>query len=561
MVSLQNDEFNRRQDCCGEDRDNPNLKEAPPFYGIYIYDLGDRKLLPVVLPPEDDLRDSVDNIVAVVNPVAIVDRPYEQTPVILTENTDELLASFGVGVLHIRSVYDTQGTTPMVDTPLEPTGATPLTQPQRDAIPMTTVYVDPSTGEVSNTNTGGMIPRTVADIARIADPMQTPGNQRVARFVRFAKRVPRIDNNDPSVADPINGDDLGRSGRYGMREILGYAPVEPDGSVYTQIPANVPFTIELLDGQGRAFMAFDSWLQVMPGETRECNGCHSPRDGQQSINPGATGSSFPNTNQIVSLGETMAEARARKEAGYANLDMDLIDNNNWPTIPEVTEYKYEELTTPKPINNVSCETNWDWGNTKCRITITYELHIQPIFDASRVILPGDTTDYRCTSCHNDDDPNVVPAGDLVLEGDPLGLNAMHVTVQAIRDNRTDPDRPPSYEMLSITRPRMEVAPNGGTRFIVVRDPVTDMPIDINGNIIGETDFGNLQFINQRGALLSGNGVARAKFSRLVGMILGEIAPGTVDHSQLLTNGEKRLITEWVDNGMQITNDLNIATTP
>jgi hypothetical protein len=300
---------------------------------------------------------------------------------------------------------------------------------------------------------------------------------------------------------------------------------------------------------------------VMPGEIRECNGCHSPRDGQQSINQGATGSYFPNTDESVNRGETMAQARARKDGqtGYVELDMDLVDNNIWPTVDEVTEFKYDELTTPKPINNASCETDWNWGDTKCRITITYELHIQPIFDASRVIVPLDPTDYRCTSCHNDDDPDVVPAGDLVLENGALNLNSMHVTVQAIRDNRTNPDRPASYEMLSVTRPQIEVAPNGGTRFIVVRDPVTDVPIDIDGNPIGETDFNNLQFIDQRGSLLGVNGVSRARNSRLVRMILGEIAPGSVDHTQLLTNGEKRIIIEWIDNGTQITNDLNIAT--
>ena len=540
--------------CISDNLNNAALKEAPPFYGVYIYDLGDRKLLPIVVPPQDDLTDGIDNRLAVVNPVAIIDRPFDQTPVILTENTDELLASDSVGILHIRSVYDTQGTVAMVDTPLEPAGATPLSQAQRDAIPMTTVYVDPLTGAISDTNASGLIPRTTADIPRLADPMQTPGSQRVARFVRFARRVPFIDDNN------LNNNDWGRAGRYRLREILGYAPVEPDGSVYTRVPAEVPFTIEVLDGQGRAFMAFNSWLHVMPGETRECNGCHSPRDGQQSINQGAAGSNFPNTDDVlVQIGETMAQARARSEPGYVNLDMDLVDNNVWPTIDEVTEFKYDELTTPKPLNNASCEDNWNWGISKCRIIITYETHIQPIFEATRQRdLGAGMMDYMCTSCHNDDDPDVVPPGDLVLEN-ALNLNGMHVTVQAIRDNRTNPDRPPSYEMLSVTRPRAEVGPMGGTRFIVIRDPVTDVPIDVDGNPIGETDFNNLQFdAPARGALLSGTGVARARFSRLVRMILGEIAPGTVDHTQLLTDGEKRLILEWIDNGMQITNDLNIA---
>ena len=36
-----------------------------------------------------------------------------------------------------------------------------------------------------------------------------------------------------------------------MREILGYAPVEPDGSVRIKVPANVAFAITVLDANGR----------------------------------------------------------------------------------------------------------------------------------------------------------------------------------------------------------------------------------------------------------------------------------------------------------------------
>ena len=62
----------------------------------------------------------------------------------------------------------------------------------------------------------------------------------------------------------------------GMREILGYAPVQPDGSVQVQVPANVPFTIDVLDANARRItVQHTSWLQVMPGEIKSCNGCHT----------------------------------------------------------------------------------------------------------------------------------------------------------------------------------------------------------------------------------------------------------------------------------------------
>ncbi len=537
--------------CQQDNIDNPNLKEAPPFYGIYMYDLVEHLKKPIVLPVEG---------IAAVDPVAIVDRPFDQTPAILADQpVNTGMETRGVGAIHIRSVYDTQGAVAMVDTPLEPLGATTLTAAERAAIPTTTIYMDPATGEASTTDGGGYVARTVADLPRLADPMQTPSNQRVARFVRITKAVPTIDDNN------INGNDFGRSGGYEMREILGYAPVEPDGSVYTEVPAEVPFTIEVLDAKGRSLMPETTWLQLKPGEVRECNGCHAPRDGQQSINLGAQSSAFPNTNPatapVVLLGETMAEARARSEKPqppqqwYVNLNMDMVDNNVWANPNELTEFTYLNgggtgLSTTSPVSDAACTTepdDWDWGITKCRINITYETHIQPLLDA------------KCVVCHNDDDPNVVPAGHLALDGAGQ-TNAMHLTVQAIRDNRTNQNLPPSYEMLFATRPRMEVVPTGGTRFIVVRDPATDMPIDVDGNIIAEADFGNLQFIDQRPGMVSG-GVARARFSRLVQVITGDqmrlgsmTATPTVDHTLLLTDGEKRLIIEWIDNGTQVTND-------
>ena len=36
-----------------------------------------------------------------------------------------------------------------------------------------------------------------------------------------------------------------------MREILGYAPIEPDGSVRIEVPANVAFRMEVLDANAR----------------------------------------------------------------------------------------------------------------------------------------------------------------------------------------------------------------------------------------------------------------------------------------------------------------------
>jgi hypothetical protein len=64
-------------------------------------------------------------------------------------------------------------------------------------------------------------------------------------------------------------------------------------------------------------------MQLMPGETKTCNGCHSTAAGTShgrsglstAVNTGATttGSPFPNTNPqlFTNAGETMAQTLAR----------------------------------------------------------------------------------------------------------------------------------------------------------------------------------------------------------------------------------------------------------
>ena len=61
-----------------------------------------------------------------------------------------------------------------------------------------------------------------------------------------------------------------------MREIVAYAPVEPDGSVRMKVPANIAFHISILDANGRRVSPLHrTWLSVRPGEVLECTGCHA----------------------------------------------------------------------------------------------------------------------------------------------------------------------------------------------------------------------------------------------------------------------------------------------
>ena len=156
-------------------------------------------------------------------------------------------------------------------------------------------------------------------IPQVSDPSQAAFYSRPARFVRIEKAV-EIPSNK---VRRIDGSAFGPAG-MGMREILGYAPVQPDGSVQIQVPADVPFIVDVLDANARRITTLHtSWLQLIPGETKSCNGCHSTANktshGRSGltlpVNKGAPTTSlpFPDTDPALfaNAGETMAQTLAR----------------------------------------------------------------------------------------------------------------------------------------------------------------------------------------------------------------------------------------------------------
>ena len=79
---------------------------------------------------------------------------------------------------------------------------------------------------------------------------------------------------------------FGAAGGLGMREILGYAPIEPDGSVQIKVPAGVPFAIGVLDVDGRRITPrHANWMQLRAGQVLSCNGCHVPAGAQPGAPP------------------------------------------------------------------------------------------------------------------------------------------------------------------------------------------------------------------------------------------------------------------------------------
>ena len=394
----------------------------------------------------------------------------------------------------------------------------------------------------------------------------TPANQRPARFVRLEKAVSIP---DMTVVN-LSNDAFGASNF--MREILGYAPVEPDGSVKIQVPADVAFRIAVLDANGRNISpGLDVWLQALPGEVVSCNGCHKTPTPQAPLSHGrsgvfapvyggsVTGSVFPGTlpasettGQMLpaflpNAGETMAEARARITCGNPALpgipcsevpNVNVLYTDVWTDPAQATPsapitLSYNDLTTPEAIpTNSTCASAWA---SNCRVIINYPEHIQPIWDQPRPQTTGTTVTpaptYTCplaggctcssAACHSLTDANgavQAPAGQLNL------------TSAASNDV---PVQPVSYRQLLFQHDEQQV-----TMGALVNVPG---PPDANGN---PTVVPVGPYLNAGSA----NGGLSAAF-------LNRFAAGSGStHAGYLSPAELRLLSEWLDIGAQFFNN-------
>jgi len=516
--------------CTASNTTGANVQLASPEYTIWIYDMDQGTLSPIL---------GAEAGMVIVEPVIMQARSPVPTfiPDVVPTGAAANLAdntNGGLGILVIRSVYDFDG-------------------------------IDEVSAE-----TNGAFP----NIAALADPKQATAAQRPARFVRIEKAVEIPDK----TVRKINASAFGPAG-MGMREILAYAPVEPDGSVKIQLPANVPFTVDVLDANARRIGPLHpSWMQLIPGETKTCNGCHSvgskatPSHGRSgltlSVNAGASAAGAPFPNTVASLsaanpGDTMADTRAWNTCSNdltpsgattpcSELPtIDVIYSDVW-TNPAVRapdapfSYLYANLTTPKP-SNAHC-TTWD---PLCRSTIHYpdatatggttNYNIQPIWNFTRQTLAADgvtvLSDHTCVLCHNPvNTANAsavqVPAGQLDLTDSASSVDATVTT---------------SYEELLFAHNEQTLnmgvlqdllvpapgppGPNGQPTTVMV--PVSLAPPMAAGSASGST----------------------VKFLR---MFDGTYQDPVLDHTGFLTTAELRLIAEWLDIGAQYYNDPFVA---
>jgi len=486
--------------CTDENLINPLYEEADPLYGIWIYDPRDETQLPVVPPEEGFMFTEVVAADPRPTPPTILDEDYRFS-------ADPDLITDGAAVIHIRSVYDLDGVATL-------------------------------------------------DIDALADPAQTTADERPARFIRIVKAVSLPDED---ILD-LDNTAFGRNRNLGMKEIVGYGMVEPDGSVMIKVPANTALEVSILDKDGRRLPEsprHQSWINLRPGQYLQCNGCHVPQggishgrfDAFDSAYAGAQtpGASF-NANTVDALfvgdiGETMAEVRARVSCandGCSSIEpsLDIEYEDVWTDelksgrLADTSfSYSYVDLTTPPP-TSVNCITQ-EWS-AYCRGIVNYETNIHPLWSASRPVLDPVTgmpvidpvtmlpVTNDCTNCHTPADAAGmvrVPAGQLDLSD---GLSP------------DEPDQFNSYRELLFNDDEQEVV-NGALvdrQVVVGTDPDTGLPI--------------LSTVNVNPSMSSGSAIGSGRFfSRFD-------AGGT--HGGYLSDAEKKLIAEWLDVGAQYYNN-------
>ncbi len=470
---------------------------APPLYGIWIYDPRDQTQQPIVPGEEGFMFTEVVSADPRLTPPVVFDGAADFA-------LDNTLSPGGEAVLNIRSVYDFDGS-------------------------------------------------AVANIDVLADPAQTLAAGRPARFLRIVKAV-SIPETD--VAD-INDTAFGVTTAFGMREIVGYVMVEPDGSVMTKVPANTALMISVLDENGKRITArHNSWISLRPGQELACNGCHVGNSGLSHGRRGAfdsayagaptAGVQFPNTDPqwfVGDVGDTMAETRARitcASDGCSSIEpsMNVVYRDVW-TDPAVRapdtdiDLLYTALTTEPPVST-ACLQSW---SSICRAEIHYETHIHPLWSLPRLVFDesvvppvpvldpnGVQLSNNCVNCHTQIDPAdgmtvIVPAGQLQLTDGP---------------SPDEPDHFHAYRELLVTDNLQEVV-NGA-----LVDATQIVGVDINGNPIVDV-IPIPPPASIAGATASGD-------------FFGRFEDPTDLHFDTLSPSERRLIAEWLDIGAQYYND-------
>jgi hypothetical protein len=509
---------------------DPAALEASPAYAIWLYDMDVDTEKPIVL---------AESGMVITEAIALEERNLP--PIIFDKGSVELDSDQldgNVGVVNIRSVYD-------------------IADESFDGC-----YFGFCTSAAD-----------INSVQDFADPVNATAEQRPARFVRFIKPVSFPDPGDPLLTDPPNPNNqaFGPQPSRGMREIVGYAPVEPDGSVKTRVPANVALALEVLDGEGRRIGPLHlNWFQVQPGDTLTCQGCHTHDAdipipeiharggaGAASINHGLD-SSLQFVNTLIpgtataywgDLGQTMAEVRFDR-AGLTvppgietQLSADLVYEDYW-TDPAVRPpdmgyaYLYADLdgSMPSPTNQFCVP--WSFN---CRSIINYPQHIHPLWQLDR---GADLMTPEAPDNPPNNDPTNTP---LKFTSTPNGVG--DDTCIECHSSLADTRLP--YGQLDLTN---DPDQDGDEFFRAYRELLfADTAQSFDGVAVVDNEAATAVSPS-----MTTNGARASYFiEKMTGTELDDLSRspfGSVDHSGMLSGAELRLISEWLDLGAQNFND-------
>lgn len=482
-IALLNDETRTRE----QQANDPVQDNAPPIYSIYMFDPAQQTWLIVASP-------TPGSSVMYTDPVPLQSRTEPST----TEptNVDPALATRNMGLLEVRSVYDTDGLGRMGDTMLSaadlPSGCT-------TAIPKTTP-TDPLDTRAQ-----------VADLVKMKDPADPAYLCAPARFVRAVRAVA-----PPSSTMGLRSS-IGET-EFEPQQIIGYAPIEPDGSFKLEVPADMPIALAVVDDKGRAFQTHTNWIQVRPGERRTCDGCHSPRRGG-ALNSGAIVNAVPAALKAElagshQSGETMASTLTRVDPTALQLVSDMIYADRWADTnqPGVTARASIDLRYTSNGGVPVVPTNG---------IINYSQHIQPLWDRDR----GANT---CVTCH---------------------ASASRIDLTA---SITGTGRTASYERLMLGDPVID--PDTGLPQVRLDEGVPMIVRDVALVDTGasEGDAVGLARKSRLTEILSGDNLMAGEAARRVHPT--PAAASAPNHATMLNAAEKRLLSEWMDLGGKYYND-------
>ena len=475
---------------------DPVKDDVNPSYAVYMFDPAQQTLLSVAVPPDG---------YTYTHPVAIMARaePNITTPT----SPDATLASQNLGLLDVRSVYDTDAQGRMGAAVLSPvdlvTGCT------------TAIALTPPTDPLDNRP-------LVADLIHIKDPANPAYLCAPARFIRAVR----------AVAPPANT--IGMRTAIGetefeMQQILGYAPIQPDGSFKLTVPSDTPIALAVIDSQGRAFQTHTNWIQVRPGEHRTCDGCHSPRRGG-AINSGAVVNFVPSAwlpamQAAHQSGETMADTLTRTNPAYFQLGPDPVTSDLWadtskPGIVARPSISIKYVGNANPADDL----NTALGEVApVNGIINYPQHIQPIWSMVRGVNGVST----CTTCHTSTNTTIDLGATVGGSGRYASYDQLLIGVPLLNSNG---------------QPQFMV--DEGVEVVARADALVDTAAD-ESMALGLARKSRLMEI------MSGQTVMSSAAAQLAHPT--PVAPAP-DHSTMLSAAEKRLIAEWIDTGGKYFND-------